>query len=111
MKFYLIRKGAIDPKEHHIVIPFNYVNDQLTYIHCLVNFTENELNEIEPILYEDIDFKIWKPFYFEIEFWNYLKLKHSFEVTVNYSDEPLGINSFEFDENDLMYMKLMDWIP
>ena len=108
MKFYEIVRGIIKPKEHHIIFPFHYNGDRTDYLFWLINLTDEELNGIETYYYETINFQERFPKNdFEVPLWNFLKLKHTFNITGNYSDEPLGITSFELSEYDIMYLKLL----
>ena len=111
MKFYIVYKNALETKDNHIAIPFDYNKDRKDYYAWLINLTQKELNRIEKYYYESINFHDWFLHNdFEIEFWNFLKTKNTFIKTGSYDSKEYGINCFELSSEDLMYMKLMDWI-
>ena len=111
-KFYLITKDALDPKDHHTIIPIVYNYDETDYLCWLINLSKDELYGLEYdnyYQYHKFASARWKPYHkHEIPLWNFLKTKHSFEViNKNSNKAEFGINSFDLDEYDLMYMKLL----
>ena len=108
MKFYLTYFELIKPKKNHVCIPLDYNFDRSKYFSTLINLNYNELKYISIIESNFQDLEPTKDF--EIPIWDFLKTKHTFEEKKLPDGEPLGINSFELNEYDLMYMKLMDWI-
>ena len=113
MKFYIIDKDGIEPKEHHIVIPFDYSISGIEYYAWLINLTDVEIKELPPMITK---FKIlnnfmnWIPCSFEVDFWDFIKTKHTFMIVGKFpSGNDYGYNYFDLDENDLMYMRLMNW--
>ena len=111
MKFYIIDRDAIEPKEHHIIFPFDFI-DEIEYCSWLINLSYEEIKELEPCYYECRYFLKWgKPYDFEIDLWDFLKTKHTFIKRGNYlGGDEKGINIFELSNEDIIYMKLMDWI-
>ena len=109
MKFYSIVKEILKPKEHHIVIPINYSDDGSEYYSWLINLSEKELQDLESFYYVTLNFRYCEPRVgFEVPLWDFLKSKHTFIKSKNFSDGLIiGINSFDLDENDLMYIKLL----
>ena len=102
MKFYMIEKNAIKPKLHHKIIEI--------FSLLVINLSNDELSQISSWKYEFKNFKDWSPSS-NFHCYSYLNSKHLFVKTGNYDNgTEKGINSFELNEYDLMYMKLMDWI-
>ena len=108
MKFYIIDRDVLEPKEHHIIFPFDFINE-IDYCSWLINLTENELNEIRKSKKEILHFLQWNCINsFEVPLWNFLKTKFSFIKTKEYSNGAIiGINSFDLSEYDLMYIRLL----
>ena len=124
MKFYIIDKEVVDENlieinEQHKIFPFDYErNNRNLYFYVLINLTPNELKEIDYVFYELKNFIHWNNYLkcndFEIELHEFLKTKHKFiknennsDCSKHWDDYMLGINYFELDEKDLMYIKLL----
>ena len=114
MKFYLIAAYAIVPKDHHIIIPFLVIFpfhniDSANCKYWIINLTDEELEYIDPWYYQYTNFKYWETDHAnEMHLWNFLKTKNTFELTGHFSDgDESGINSFDLNKYDLMYLKLL----
>lgn len=104
-KFHLIAKDVMVPDKHHIVIPFG------TYL--LINLTDEELqnNGLNNIVYPNL--RYWSQINRNHDKFKFLISKHIY-INVIYTVYIIlggdkGINIFELDEYDLMYIKLMGW--
>ena len=109
-KFYLIEKDAIVPKDHHIIIPFCFFSfDRSKYWYWIINLREKELKEITPLPYMRTNIQSWDVNCYDWEFpiFDFLKTKQSFIKTDICFGIVNGINSFDLNENDLMYIKLL----
>ena len=109
MKFYKIIQAIIKPNDKHIIFPLTYI-DATTCVFWIINLTDAEKEELNYLhLLNDKNFQNEEPLNdFEIPLWNFLKPKHTFEVTGNFrGGEEKGINIFYLNENDIMYMKLL----
>ena len=105
MKFYMIDKDGIEPKDYHIIIPCNYTQNYV-YMSWLVNLTDEELKFI-PNITGFINFKNWEIIHGnEMPLYEFLLTKHKFNILGRNWKEDVGINIFDFDEYDLMYLKL-----
>ena len=111
MKFYLIRKEVIVPKNYHIIIPCNYIQNYVP-MSWLINITNEKLKECDPYTYIFSNFQHWEINHeIEIPIWAFLKPKHTFITTGNFANgDEKGCNEFELNEYDLMYIKLMGWM-
>ena len=101
MKFYMIKKESIKLQDYHInvsIIPFVW----------LINLTENELHKIPVWQHQLKNFKYWDVD--EIDWYEFLKPKHALFTYNSRIDSYFGLNVFNLNEYDLMYMKLMGWI-
>ena len=110
MKFYIVDKNAIKPKEHHIIIPINYDIVESNYYSWLINLTDDEFENLDHYSYEYVEFannKNWIPVELEVPLWNFLKTKHTFEIIEIGHWDDYGINSFELSDDDIMYIKLL----
>ena len=114
MRYYFIMSNTI-LRDDLDIISLGLTTDR-TYFTWLMNFSDYDLKELNYRYYMFSDLKEYvlaKPDCFispeiDIPMWNFLKERHTFIKSNN--NEDYGINRFELDENDLMYMKLMDWI-
>ena len=109
MKFYMIIKNTITPKDHQVVIPFDYNRSGSEYYSCLINLADKEFSKIKHSIMALSNFQELVPTNdIDIEYWDFLKSKHTFTKKKIYRD--YGFNSFDLSNEDIMYMKLMGWI-
>ena len=111
MKYYFTWNGLLEPKNHYdeyfsITVKINNKNRNIVWkLYCL---PDNIDEKMIPLFY---DYNEHEKRSFYIPHWEFLKTKHTFiKKTTNEYNVELGINYFELSEDDLMYMKLMDWI-
>ena len=97
MKFYIYHISEINPREHHIIF-------SIDHSYLLINLSDKEFKE--NILYTDYqytNFKNWCLIHEDyIPFFEFLTLKHTFEITRKVRGNELGINSFELSDFHLM---------
>ena len=107
MKFYMIDAGIIKPKTHHKIFVFNFYILRMKFTSWIINLSEDELHKLN---YTDFIEKYFPSIKVEnnFELFEFLKTKHTFEAIGQfYYGDTKKINSFELDENDLMYIKLL----
>ena len=110
-KFFIVDITSIHlyKTTNYIIIPFNFSIYLMQYYTWLVNLNNNEYTEKE--LYETNNYQKWYHRDTNKEMHEFLKSKHTFIKTgIFYIGDEKGINIFEFNEYDLMYMKLMGWV-
>ena len=107
MKFYLILDDPNDLETYEFFIIDYFVEVDIYCI--LVKLDENELKDYD--LSELADFQQWISVNeTEKQLYDFLKSKHKFIFKEGHGIISYGINCFELSNEDLMYMKLMDWL-
>ena len=104
MKFYSIYSNVIETKDHHIKISY--------WAFELINLDAFEFEKHKNNLYL-ANFQIWRANSIgpDIELYEFLKTKHTFiGVGIYRFGCEMGINTFELNEYDLMYIRLMGWL-
>ena len=82
------------------------------YDYNMINITYAKLSERRDFsLFKDHNLKFWEGWEKNPSVWDFLKIKHVYIYVGNYIDWKKGyLNAFDLSDDDLMYMKLMDWI-
>ena len=103
-KYYMLHEDVGNILSHNRKFLF-YPWDNNSY--WLINLSELEMNTLNLYSNKELtDYKIWKCFRFiNLETYEFLIKKYSYLLIKNFA-----INCFDLSNEDIMYMKLMDWI-
>ena len=102
MKFYQLDIFFQKSKEYQ-----NNKQFQINYRDFIINLTEEELKPFDHMYYFQRNILDIRTREEDIEVYNFLKTKHIFIFKESHEGRSFGLNCFELDENDLMYLKLL----